>query len=113
MEDFKSYGCVQAFITLKDMEIYAQAFIRVKRYGKENVAMKKVKFNLQFFAEPESAPASGQEQPQDEKQTNNPIGNPNGDQEENKASNKNDKKYSDTDLDNIINKKFAEWQKKR
>lgn len=86
---------------------YAQAFIRVKRYGKENVAMKKVKFNLQFFAEPE--PASVQEQAQGEKQTDNP----NGNQEENKVSNKNDKKYSDTDLDNIINKKFAEWQKKK
>lgn len=113
MEDFKSYGCVQAFITLKDMEIYAQAFIHVKRYGKENVAMKKVKFNLQFFAEQEPAPASGQEQAQGEKQTDNPTDNPNGNQEENKASNKNDKKYSDTDLDNIINKKFAEWQKKK
>lgn len=94
------------------MEIYAQAFIRVKRYGKEHVAMKKVKFNLQFFAEPTPEPTANQEPEPMNGQPDNSIQEP-SQSGENKDSGKNDKKYSDTDLDNIINKKFAEWQKKK
>lgn len=64
-------------------------------------------FNLQLFAEEAATAAETDTAPEKvTEQTTEPATEPKG----SKAA---EKKYSDTDLDNIINQKFAEWQKKK
>lgn len=53
------------------------------QYGQSRI------FNLQLFAEPTEPPADKQDPPADQKD---------------------EKKYSDKDVDDIVNKKFARWQ---
>lgn len=57
-------------------------------YGQSRI-FKERKFNLQLFAEPTDPPADPQDPPTDPKD---------------------EKKYSDKDVDDIVNKKFARWQ---
>lgn len=64
--------------------------------------MKKTLFNLQLFAEEATETGSGTETTTE--QTTEQSTEPKGD-ERSKA------KYSDDDVDKILNKKFAEWQK--
>lgn len=68
--------------------------------------MKKHLFDLQLFAEEGSANGSEAQEPANpEKKTN--------EAEEKENEPKPDKKYSDDDVDKILNKKFAEWEKKK
>ncbi len=69
--------------------------------------MKKLQFlpmNLQFFAEPEDKGNGDPADPADPKEKDKPVEDP-------KPPVDSDKKYSDADLDQIINQKFAKWQK--
>lgn len=97
---------------------YEQALILVKSYwkssadlkcGKDNKPMKKL-LNLQLFAEDPAATetkaaegAPAQEKPTDTKEPETAS----------KADDKSELKYSDADVNKIIDKKFAEWQKKQ
>lgn len=68
--------------------------------------MKKHLFDLQLFAEEVGASGSEAQEPANpEKKTN--------EAEEKENEPKPDKKYSDDDVDKILNKKFAEWEKKK
>lgn len=68
--------------------------------------MKKHLFDLQLFAEEGGANGSETQEPANpEKKTN--------EAEEKENEPKPDKKYSDDDVDKILNKKFAEWEKKK
>ena len=68
--------------------------------------MKKHLFDLQLFAEEGGASGSEAQEPANpEKKTN--------EAEEKENEPKPDKKYSDDDVDKILNKKFAEWEKKK
>ena len=68
--------------------------------------MKKHLIDLQLFAEDDTPPAAGE-----------PSGNePKGTEPKEPAEHKggaDEKKYSDADVDKLINKKFAEWQQKK
>lgn len=64
--------------------------------------MKQYKINLQAFAEDTAGEAN---------QNTNPTNTNTNDNEQN--NNKSQLKYSDADVDKLINKKFAEWQKKK
>lgn len=64
--------------------------------------MRHYKINLQAFAEDTAGEAN---------QNTNPTNTNTNDNEQN--NNKSQLKYSDADVDKLINKKFAEWQKKK
>ncbi|WP_430597527.1 DUF4355 domain-containing protein [Enterococcus sp. AZ177] len=95
---------VQALMTLKAMEV--QAFIHVKRYGKGTIIMKRKKLgmNLQFFAEDTGSNGGG----------DNPDNTTNGEivekAKDEQETNESDKKYSDEDVNKIIDAKFAKWK---
>lgn len=91
-------------MTLKAMEV--QAFIHVKRYGKGTIIMKRKKLgmNLQFFAEDTGSNGGG----------DNPDNTTNGEivekAKDEQETNESDKKYSDEDVNKIIDAKFAKWK---
>ena len=61
--------------------------------------MKKRKFNLQLFAEGTDVPETKEEHKKPEEPT--------------VKESEDEKKYSDKDVDEILNKKFARWQEKQ
>lgn len=83
-----------------------QAFIHVKRYGKGTIIMKRKKLgmNLQFFAEDTGSNGGG----------DNPDNTTNGEivekAKDEQETNESDKKYSDEDVNKIIDAKFAKWK---
>lgn len=83
-----------------------QAFIHVKRYGKGTIIMKitKLRMNLQFFAEDTGANGGGDNP--DNTTNEETVGNAKDEQETNEP----DKKYSDEDVNKIIDAKFAKWK---
>ena len=69
--------------------------------------MKKTLFNLQLFAEETAATETGSDPETTTEQTTEQA-------TEQKQGNKADeKKYSDKEVNDLIDKKFAEWQKKK
>lgn len=72
--------------------------------------MKKI-LNLQLFAEENPASATGTETA--EKNDNGAAAGQDKETKDAKATGTDEKKYSDADLDRIINKKFAAWQEKK
>lgn len=76
--------------------------IGTKNYGKDDLKMtKELKFDLQFFAE--------DAEPQVEVETENQESEQEVEQDEQKPEEP-ELKYTDEDLDRIINQKFAKWQ---
>lgn len=63
----------------------------------------KNKFDLQLFAEDSDNGEDGED----------PDNEPNTSLKDGEGENPSDKKYSDEDVDKLISKKFAEWEKKR
>ena len=63
----------------------------------------KNKFDLQLFAEDSDNGDDGED----------PDNEPNTSLKDGEGENPSDKKYSDEDVDKLISKKFAEWEKKR
>ncbi len=71
--------------------------------------MKKSIFDLQLFAEGESGNATGT----DTAEKNDTAAADQGKDAKDTKDSASEKKYSDADLDKIINKKFAQWQEKQ
>lgn len=69
-------------------------------------------FDLQLFAEDADAAAEGAESVDKAKDTDGDKGAENGNQDAEKATT-NKAKYTDADVDAMLNRKFAEWQKKK
>ena len=70
--------------------------------------MKKILFDLQLFAD-EAAPETGTStEPENPTEENKP-----GTEQKPEKGGADEKKYSDADVDKLIDKKFAEWQKKK
>ena len=69
--------------------------------------MKKILFDLQLFAE-EAAPEAGTST-----DTENPTEESKPGTEQKPSNGADEKRYSDADVDKIIGKKFAEWEKKQ
>lgn len=70
--------------------------------------MKKILFDLQLFAD-EAAPEAGTStEPEKPTEENKP-----GTEQKPKGGGTDDKKYSDEDVNKLIDMKFAEWQKKK
>ena len=63
----------------------------------------KNKFDLQLFAEDSDNGDDGED----------PDNEPNTSLKDGEGENPSDKKYSDEDVDKLISKKFAEWEKER
>lgn len=68
-------------------------------------------FDLQLFADDADAGADAAESVDTSKDTGEDKGAENGTQDADKASDK--AKYTDADVDAMLNRKFAEWQKKQ
>lgn len=69
--------------------------------------MKKILFDLQLFAE-EAAPEAGAgTEPENPTEENKP------ETEQKPGNGADEKKYSDSDVNKLFDKKFAEWQKKK
>lgn len=68
-------------------------------------------FDLQLFADDADAGADAAENADTSKDTGNDKGAENGTQDADKAADK--AKYTDADVDAMLNRKFAEWQKKQ
>ncbi len=98
MEDIKSYGYRAGVEPLKATENKR----KVSKNGGRR--MKKHLLDLQLFAD-EGADGSSQEPANSATETKEAEG------KENEP--KPEKKYSDDDVDKILNKKFAEWEKKK
>ena len=69
-------------------------------------------FDLQLFADDADAGADAAESVDTSKDTGEDKGAENGNQDAEKAS-ENKAKYTDADVDAMLNRKFAEWQKKQ
>lgn len=69
-------------------------------------------FDLQLFADGADAGADAAESVDTSKDTGEDKGAENGNQDAEKAS-ENKAKYTDADVDAMLNRKFAEWQKKQ
>ena len=72
--------------------------------------MKKILFDLQLFAEEAAAETEtgASTEPENPTEENKP-----GTEQKPKGGGADEKKYSDADVDKLIDKKFAEWQKKK
>lgn len=91
-----SYGEEQACNSLKDTD---RRYKKMKKELEELLKLShKRNFNLQLFADDGGEGGSGG--------TDDPEDKPGDDEKE-------DKKYTDEDVNNIINRKFAEWEKRQ